>query len=1112
MSSNGRDRVVMAPVPARGEGCGEGIVWKRGRNRAMVRKLRGTVGGLAGAVVLFGLLVLSLIVPSIVEAALVAPSGFTVEQVLAGLVEPVAISFATDGRMFVAEKRGVIRVYKNGTLLPTPFVDISAEVNNYFEHGMVGMTLHPDFPAVPYVYVLYTYDPPGVAKDAPGARVSRVERIEADPFQSELASSNPFARTVLVGRNGDASTITDPTTTPSLSCWRNGARVEDCIPTDSYRHAPANLRFGPEGALYVGTGDADRLPGGPLDPASWVGAILRVDPASGNGLADNPFYNGNPASNISKTWVYGLRNPYRFSFDPGSGELLIGDVGQDAWEAIHRGSRGTNYGWPCYEGGSHLYPVYQNTALCQGEYARGPRPPIYSYGHTQNGGAITAGEWYHGTTYPAAYRGAHFFADYSQGWIKYLAPDGSGGYSAHDFAADAPSGGLTSGIVQLRAGPDTNLYWTSVTNGAVYRLRYTGAGNAAPTAVASAEPSAGAAPLSVSFRGRALRPRRAAPLLPLGLRGRRQLERRRPQPHLRRERLLHGHADRERSGRRLGRRQRLDHRRNPAAADDHRARGRDGRHRRHQRRLRRHGLRPERGSAQLADQLDGDAPPQRAHPPGLPAPDERGERQSPLRRPRRRHLPRALRAGDKQRRAAAPAAASTSARARPRRRSTRSRRDSRSPSQGSPVAPPSACRRTSAEPGRSRRHSHPAVMPSRPGRTEAQPPTRSSSPARAPATPPASPRAPLPARPRLAALRRGCGTLARDASGQGDDAQLLNGAGWGAGHLGGSLVLDGVDDIAAVSDAPGLGGLGQALTVAAWVQRTTAQSGWRLAASRQLTTTSADQFYLGFNGAQPRFGLNTSGGGNQNTGAGSVNPGEWVHLAGVYDGSAIRLYLNGAERATLAKSGTIQPSSRPLLVGGNANTANALAATETLNGRVDDLRLYTRALSPSEISALTAGVLLLLLLLLLAASSAAGAGPASAITTATAASAITTTATVPGRSASPPDRVGLPRTDRPRPWKPLVGRACAGDGGGPRTPTALPAQPCARGCGETLPAGGEHAQPSPPPHAPSWDLRRTSDNRRRGSPLHRPNSPCGLKSTAARQGMGAIQGSLPAEL
>ena len=209
-------------------------------------------------------------------------------------------------------------------------------------------------------------------------------------------------------------------------CRRDGVRVPDCIPQDSYRHQIGTLAFGTDGALYVGNGDVDRLPGGPRDPANLIGAVMRIDPLTGAGLPDNPFFNGDANSNLSKTWAFGLRNPFRFSIDPVSGQMLIGDVGAQTWEALHVGVPGKDFGWPCYEGGSHVFGTYQNTAVCQAEYADGPRPPIYQYEHTEAGGSITAGDWYHGTTYPAPFRGAHFFADYSQGWIKTIRPDGSG--------------------------------------------------------------------------------------------------------------------------------------------------------------------------------------------------------------------------------------------------------------------------------------------------------------------------------------------------------------------------------------------------------------------------------------------------------------------------------------------------------------------------------------------------------------------------------------------------------------------------------------------------------------------------------------------------------------
>jgi glucose/arabinose dehydrogenase len=614
-----------------------------------------------------------------------APAGFVIEPVVTGLDLPVAVSFADDGRMFIAEKGGVIRVFRNGALLPTPFIDLSSDVNEYFDRGLVGMTLHPDFPDVPYVYVLYTYDPPGLVKDGTGARVGRLERISADPSNPDVAATGPGSRTVLLGRNSDASVITDPTATPRLTCWRDGALVEDCIPQDSYRHAVGAVRFGPDGALYVANGDADRLPEGPLDPVNHTGVILRLDPATGNGLPDNPFYDGDPTSNLSKTWAYGLRNPFRFGFDSVSGEMFLGDVGQRKWEAIHRGRAGMNYGWPCYEGGNHVYPVFQDTALCQAEYDKGPRTPVHTYQHDADGaGCVVGGEWYRGTLYPSNYRGAYFFADCAQGWVKYLEPDGSGGYTVRDFA----SGGRASGVVQIVAGPDTDLYWVSIFDGIVYRLRYT------------AEPLF-TEPLRLS----------------LGF-------------------------------------------------------------------------------------------------------DE------------------------------------------------------------------------------------------------------------------------------------GSGTVAADDSGFGNDAELTNGATWGSGRVGGALVLDGVDDVAAVATSASLEGFTDAFTVSAWVNRPTTQAKWRIVVSRQLTTDKSDQFHLSFFDGQPRFGINTTDGGNQFVGAGSAALGAWVHLAGVYDGSTIKLYVDGVERASRSKMGGIVHSTRPILIGGNANGTNALAATQNLAGSIDDVRVYAQALSGSEIAQL----------------------------------------------------------------------------------------------------------------------------------------------------------------
>ena len=233
----------------------------------------------------------------------------------------------------------------------------------------------------------------------------------------------------------------------------------------------------------------------------------------------------------------------------------------------------------------------------------------------------------------------------------------------------------------------------------------------------------------------------------------------------------------------------------------------------------------------------------------------------------------------------------------------------------------------------------------------------------------------------------GLGTTAFDASGNGNDAELLNGAAWGPGRVGGGLALDGTNDFAAIDDAPSLA-FGNGLTVAAWVQRTSAPAGWHNLVSRQYlaaaaasrhqlasrrraagpvrryraasaqratTATTADQFFLAFKDATPYFGVNTPNGGTAKAGVGSVPLGQWVHLAGTYNGARIILYVNGAERARVIKTGALVASSRPVLLGANANGPDPLVGSEFLAGGLDEARLFSRALTASEVAALAAG-------------------------------------------------------------------------------------------------------------------------------------------------------------
>ena len=1011
------------------------------------------------------------------------PSGFTVEPVVSGLDTPTGISFADDGRMFIAEKRGVIRVVKNGALLPTPFIDISADVNNFFEHGLVGIALHPDFPTVPYVYALYTYDPPGVPQDQFGSRVARLERITANPLNTDVAATGPAARTVLLGRNGDASAIQDPNAAPSLTCRQNQTRVEDCIPQDSRRHNIGTVTFGPDGALYAGNGDSDRLPNGPQDPANHIGAIMRIDPITGSGLPDNPFYNGNPASNISKTWAYGLRNPFRFSLDPVSGQMFIGDVGEHTWESMHLGQSGKNYGWPCYEGGNRVYGTFQNSSTCQPVYAGGPRPPLYQYGHTAEGGAITAGDWYHGTTYPAAYRNAHFFADYSQGWVKYMKPNGTGGYTVTDFLDDGGPGGLASGIVQIVAGPDTDLYWVSINNGAVYRLRYGSGPPSSPPHVLSLpfEEGAGTVAADSTGNGNNADLLNGADWSPGRLGGGLDLDGVNDVAAIDNSPSLNGIGDEltvagwtRRGTAQAGWRNLISRQLGTTGADQLFLAFKDGTPNFGVNTAGKGLTKVGSGSAgvnqwvHLAGVYDGTE--MTLYVNGV-------ERASTAKTGNLASSTRPLLVGANAN-GTDPLAVSENLAGGVDEIELFSR--ALSPSEvaalANPAVPPEV---TITEPAdetvvqvgttvdfagtaddevdgdltdeiewsaalHHNVHTHPDYLPpttgpggsfvfddhdddiyvelcaevtNSAGRTgkdcvDVRPRTTTVTMNSVPqgrdvsfgnrtgsgpfttvanvgatrtlsaplssgcfefdhwsdgggathdiVVPATNPTYTATFRDTCAQLLsldfdEGAGTVAADGSGNGNDADLLGGAGWAAGgHTGSALKLDGLNDFAAVDDSPSLNGVTDEFTIAGWTRRPKTQTGWRDAVSRQLGTTADQQLLLAFKDGTPKFGISTAADGVKRIGKGSAPLSQWVHLAGVYDGTEMTLYVNGVERASTAKTGNLASSSRPLLVGAGANGSDPLAATENLIGRVDQVALDSRALSAAEVANLAA--------------------------------------------------------------------------------------------------------------------------------------------------------------
>jgi glucose/arabinose dehydrogenase/PKD repeat protein len=284
------------------------------------------------------------------------PSGFSQQVVASGLTNPTAFAFFPDGRIAIAEKAGVVRLVKNGALLPTPLIDVSSQVNDYWDRGLIGITVDSSFASNPYLYLLYTYE--NNPNDYEGPKTARLTRVTVT---GDTAS--PSSQVVVLGTV--VGTVSQP------SC-KNFAPGSDCLPSDGASHSVGNVKMTSDGTIVVTVGDsadfntvdADALRAQDLDSLS--GKVLRVDRA-GKGLSTNPFWTGNADDNRSKVWAYGIRNAYRFNLRPGSDVPYLGDVGWADWEEISVASAGANLGWPCYEG-SGQQGGYAPFAVCQTLY------------------------------------------------------------------------------------------------------------------------------------------------------------------------------------------------------------------------------------------------------------------------------------------------------------------------------------------------------------------------------------------------------------------------------------------------------------------------------------------------------------------------------------------------------------------------------------------------------------------------------------------------------------------------------------------------------------------------------------------------------------------------
>ena len=349
------------------------------------------------------------------RAGATLPPNFARSQVVGGLASPTAMEFAPDGRLFVAEQRGTLRVVKSGANLAT-FLDISGRVDSAGERGLLGLAFDPAFSKNRYVYLYYT--------------------------QRATSTTPAHNQVIRVSARGDRAV----TGTKKLILRLNNL-------SSATNHNGGAIHFGKDGKLYVAVGENAKGENA-QSLSNLMGKILRIN-KDGTIPRDNPFYKRAAGTNRA-IWALGLRNPFSFAIQPHKGKMFINDVGEQRWEEIDRGAAGANYGWPRYEG-PESNPTYLG--------------PVFAYRHgttKATGCAITGGAFYNPTTrrFPSGYVGDYFFADLCSGWIRRL-DSATGDVSRFATGLDSP--------VALEVSKGGSLYYLSRgSGGQVGKIRYTG--------------------------------------------------------------------------------------------------------------------------------------------------------------------------------------------------------------------------------------------------------------------------------------------------------------------------------------------------------------------------------------------------------------------------------------------------------------------------------------------------------------------------------------------------------------------------------------------------------------------------------------------------------------